>query len=97
LSGGGVLSSEYPLILRMKYRDVYGSEAEWVHGFYIQNATNNPTNNGEQIPPDLWVPFEAGNLFETLDPKPFFITSLQIYASGWDYDSSVSGVRLVVE
>ncbi len=97
LSGGGVLSSEYPLILRMRYRDVYGSEAEWVHGFYIQNTTNNPTNNGEQIPPDLWVPFEAGNLFETLDPKPFFITSLQIYASGWDYDSSVSGVRLVVE
>ncbi len=97
LSGGGVLSSEYPLILRMKYRDVYGSEAEWVHGFYIQNQTGNPTNNGEQVPPDIWVPFEAGNLFETLDPKPFFITSLQIYASGWDYDSYVSGVRLVVE
>jgi hypothetical protein len=97
LSGGGVLSSEYPLILRMRYRDVYGSEAEWVHGFYIQNLTNNPTNNGEQVPVDVWVPFESGNLYETLDPKPFFITSLQIYASGWDYDSYVSGVRLVVE
>ncbi len=97
LSGGGVLSSEYPLILRMRYRDVYGSEAEWVHGFYIQNVNNNPTNNGEQVPADVWVPFESGNLYETLDPKPFFITSLEIYASGWDYDSYVSGVRLVVE
>jgi hypothetical protein len=97
LSGGGVLSSEYPLILRLRYRDVYGSEAEWVHGFYVQNLTNNPTNNGEQVPADVWVPFESGNLYETLDPKPFFITSLQIYASGWDYDSYVSGVRLVVE
>lgn len=97
LSGGGVLSSEYPLILRLKYRDVYGSEAEWVHGFYYQNVTNNPTNNGEQVPVDVWVPFETGNLFETLDPKPFYITSLQIYASGWDYDSYVSSVRLIVE
>ncbi len=97
LSGGGILSSEYPLILRLRYRDVSGSEAEWVHGFYIQNVTNNPTNNGESIPQDVWVPFETRNLFETLDPKPFFITSLQIYASGWDYDAYVSAVRLIVE
>lgn len=97
LSGGGILSSEYPLILRLRYRDVYGSEAEWVHGFYIQNVTSNPTNNGELVPQDVWIPFETGNLFETLDPKPFFITSLQIYASGWDYDSYVSAVRLIVE
>jgi hypothetical protein len=97
LSGGGVLSSEYPLILRLKYRDVYGSEAEWVHGFYVQNITGNPTNNGELVPANVWIPFEAGNLFELLDPKPFFITSLQIYASGWDYDAYVTGVRLTVE
>jgi hypothetical protein len=97
LSGGGILSSEYPIILRLRYRDVYGSEAEWVHGFFIQNTTNNPTNNGEVIPPDVWVPFESGNLYETLDPRPFRLTSLQIYASGWDYESYVTGIRLVVE
>jgi hypothetical protein len=34
---------------------------------------------------------------ETLDPKPFYILSLQIYASGWDYDSYVSNVRLIIE
>lgn len=97
LQGGGILSSEYPLILRMRYRDSYGSEAEWVHGFYYQNTTNNPTNNGEKIPVDVWFPFESGNLFETLEPRPFFITTLQIYASGWDYDAYVSGIRLIVE
>jgi hypothetical protein len=96
LSGGGILSSEYPLILRMRYRDVYGSEAEWVHGFYFQNINNNPTNNGELAPQGVWVPYESTNLFE-IDPRPFFITSLQVYASGWDYDSYVTGVRLVVE
>lgn len=97
LSGGGVLSSEYPLILRLKYRDVYGSEAEWVHGFYYQNITNNPTLNGEQVPQNVWVPYESGNLLEILDPRPFFITSLIVYASGWDYEAYVTGIRLIVE
>ncbi len=97
LSGGGILSSEYPLILRLKYRDQYGSENEWVHGFYYQNTTSNPTNNGELVPVDVWVPFESGNLFEILDPKPFFLTSLRIYASGWDYESNVTNVKLLVE
>ncbi|MCX7840618.1 MAG: FecR family protein [Anaerolineae bacterium] len=97
LSGGGVLSSEYPLILRLKYRDVYGSEAEWVHGFYYQNITNNPTLNGEQVPQNVWIPYESGNLLEILDPRPFFITSLIVYASGWDYEAYVTGIRLIVE
>jgi hypothetical protein len=97
LSGGGILSSEYPVILRMRYRDVYGSEGEWVHGFYIQNATNNPTLNGELVAPNVWIPFESGNLLETADPRPFYITSLQIYASGWDYEAYVTAVRLIVE
>lgn len=97
LSGGGSVSSEYPVILRLRYRDQYGSEGEWVHGFYYQNTFNNPTNNGEQVPQDVWVPFESGNLFELADPRPFYITSLQIYASGWDYEAWVSNIRLIVE
>ncbi len=97
LAGGGYLSSEYPLILRLKYRDANGSEVEWVHGFYYQNTTNNPTNNGEQIPVDTWYPFESGNLFETQKFTPFYITTLELYASGWDYESYVTNVRLVVE
>jgi hypothetical protein len=99
LAGGGVLSSEYPLILRLRYRDVDGSEVEWVHGFYYQNSGNppNPTNNGEQIPIDTWYAFESGNLFETQEFKPFYITTLELYASGWDYESYVTNVRLVVE
>ena len=97
LSGGGYLSSEYPMILRLRYRDVNGSEAEWVHGFYIQNATNNPTLNGELVAPDIWIPFESDNLMDIADPRPFYITSLQIYASGWDYESYVTAVRLIVE
>lgn len=97
LSGGGYLSSEYPVILRLRYRDAAGNDAEWVHGFYYQNDAKNPTNNGEMIPQDVWYPFETENLKDVLDPPPFYITSLQIYASGWDYDSYVTSVRLIVE
>jgi hypothetical protein len=97
LGGGGYLSSEYPLILKLKYRDVSGSEVEWVHGFYYQNTTNNPTVNGEQIPVDTWYAFESGNLFETQEFTPFYITTLELYASGWDYESYVTNVRLIVE
>jgi len=97
LSGGGYQSTEYPIILRLNYEDEYGSEAHWYHGFYYQNRDNNPTMNGELVPRNVWVPYRSENLLETLQPRPFHITSLQIYASGWDYDSRVSRVRLIVE
>ncbi len=96
LSGGGQYSFEYPLILRLTYEDAYGSKAEWFHGFYYQNYTNNPTLNGQPIPRDIWFPFSSGNLLE-LNPPPFRIIALDIYAAGWDYESLVSRVRLVVE
>ena len=97
LSGGGYQSSEYPVIIRLKYKDKYGSEAEWIHGFYYQNDANNPTQNGERVPRYVWNPYETDNLLETLDPPPFYIISLRIYASGWDYDSMVSEVGLIAE
>jgi FecR protein len=97
LSGGGYLSSEYPLILRLKYRDVDGNEWESVHGFYYQNNNQNPTINGERIPQDTWVPYETSNLMQILDPKPFRIISLAVYASGWDYESFISSIKLTFE
>ena len=58
LSGGGYLSSEYPLMIRLTYRDVYDSETEWIQGFYYQNTAGNPTTYGEEIPRDTWHFFE---------------------------------------
>lgn len=97
LSGGGYLSTEYPLLVRLKYRDVDGNEHESVHGFYYQNDDQNPTNNGERIPQDTWVPYETGNLMEGLEQRPFRLVSLAIYASGWDYESYISSIKLTVE
>jgi hypothetical protein len=65
--------------------------------FDILQAPEKAVVSGESVSPNVWIPYESGNLLETLDPRPFFITSIQIYASGWDYDSYVTGIRLIVE
>lgn len=96
LSGGGYQSTEYPLILRVRYKDVNGDEAEYVRGYYIQNDTNNPILNGELITPNQWITVESSNLL-ALPIKPFRIVAVEIYASGWDYKSYVADVQLVGE
>ena len=97
LSGGGYLSSEYPLMIRIRYRDMYLSENEWVHGFYYQNLNNNPTMNGQEIPQDKWYFYESENLSDVLPITPRRILWLRVYASGWSYESLVSSVSLIVE
>lgn len=105
LSGGGQLSSEFPIIVRLNYKDRWGNDQFWTHGFYYQNRDNyfiaadrwgQPT--GEQITRGVWYPYESGNLLELLgDNAPVHVTGLDIYASGWNFDSLVSEVQLIVE
>jgi len=97
LSGGGYLSSEYPLMIRIRYRDRYLSETEWVHGFYYQNVDNNPTMYGQEIPQNKWYFYESENLVDVLPISPRRILWLRVYASGWSYESLVSEISLIVE
>ena len=97
LSGGGYLSSEYPLMIRISYRDVYLSENEWIHGFYYQNYSNNPTQNGQQVPQGKWYLYESENLLDVLPISPRRIIWLRVYASGWNYESLISEISLIVE
>ena len=54
---------------------------------------------GEKIPQNTWFPFESGNLLDRLKeeglPPPAMINYLRIYASGHNYDSLVTEVRLM--
>ncbi len=105
LSGGGQQSSEFPVIVWLDYKDQWGNDQFWTHGFYYQNERNlsiatDPWGGplGEQIPQGVWYPFESGNLMELLgESKPVSINWIKVYASGWNYESLVSEVRLVVE
>jgi hypothetical protein len=98
LSGGGVLGSEYPLLVRLKYRDGYGSEAELVRGFYLSNPDGRPTTNGVQVPPNQWLPVTI-DLFDErkVSPRPAQLLWLEIESSGWEYEASVTGVQLLAE
>jgi hypothetical protein len=105
LSGGGQLSSEFPVIVRLDYKDQWGNDQFWTHGFYYQNDRNFAIATdawgrplGEQIPQGVWFPYESGNLVELLgESKPVYVTGIKVYASGWNYDSLVSEVQLIVE
>lgn len=97
LPGGGIYASEYPLMIRLRYRDEYGRENEWVQGFYVGDPGGNPTLHGIQVPRDNWYLFESANLLQELNPKPAHIVQIRVYASGWDYESVLGSISLEVQ
>ncbi len=98
LSGGGWQGSEYPLMVRIKYRDVYDSEALIVRGFYCQNTEKHPTPNGKEVPRGQWQSFTL-DLFDqsAVKPRPAHLISIEVVGSGWDYESRLANLRLAAE
>ncbi len=99
LSGGGLQSSEFPVMVRLDYIDINGNPQHWVRGFYYRNPDNLPVlYYGIQIPHETWYPYESDNLLEELaDARPARIISVKVYASGWNYQSMVAEVGLIAE
>ena len=98
LSGGGFQGSEFPLMVRLNYRDAQGNLQFYSWGFYYENPANNPTPLADQIERGVWFAYESPDLVATLgDLKPAYLESIQVYASGHDYESEVSDVQVVVE
>lgn len=106
LGGGGAISTEYPVIVRVDYLDEFGSPNHFYRGFYYQNEVNNPTVYGKEVRQGVWVPFEETFDLESgfdpdgdlqRNPRPDRILSLEVYASGWNYDSLVAEIELVAE
>jgi hypothetical protein len=100
LPGAGEQSSEFPLMFRLDYEDIYGNHQFWTHGFYYQDPPAQwVVTGGQKIPQNIWVPFESGNLLERLKaeglPPPATLNYLRIYASGHNYDSLVTEIGLV--
>lgn len=97
--GGGDQGSEYPLMVRVNYLDETGTPALFVRGFYVQNDGNLPVTNGQPVKAGEWQNLvgEDGLQLQRISPKVQFIQSVEIDASGHDYDSEVQRVSLVVE
>jgi hypothetical protein len=92
LSGGGYLDTEYPLMFRLRYRDAAGNGQTWYRGFYYQNHERRPTDHGELVPENAWVPFQL-DLAELPEP-PVFLYALEVLGAGHDFDALVADVQL---
>lgn len=93
LSGGGYMGSEYPLMVKVFYRTEKGDNVQ-VFGFYFQNDADNLTLNGTQLPQGEWVSYVVPQNLMAVDPPPVRILSLEITASGHDYESLVKEISL---
>jgi hypothetical protein len=98
--GCGFLSSECPVIVVLEFRDTFGNDGEWRHGFYVgEPAEGWPLYPWtEQVPAGIWRSFESGNLVDSLtDTPPAVIQSLTIYSSGHSFDAMVTEVELLAQ
>lgn len=104
LPGGGERGSEFPIMLRLDYKDADNNDRQWYHGFYYAPKLDNyrlytePFNSSERIARFIWYPYESENLLTSLGPaKPVSIKSIRIYASGWIYEAMVVNVSLLAQ
>jgi hypothetical protein len=100
LGGCGSMGSECPIIVRLDYKDIHGTDREWLRGFYIGEPADGWPIHGwhEQLQPRTWQPYNSGNLMEELSSTPpALIKSISIYASGHSFDAMVTEVELLAQ
>jgi len=95
LSGGGYLGSEYPMMLRVRYRDSRGANQVWTQGFYYANPENRPTPMGQLVPRGAWTDVS----FDLTQPRnpPISIDSIEIFGAGHTFDASIADIQLLVD
>jgi len=92
LSGGGYMGYEYPVMIRVKYRDATGGQIDWSHGFFFRNPENRPTPNGQMVSQGEWFSY-SGELMQ-IKPKPVHIISVEVLGAGHSFTGMVANVSL---
>lgn len=98
--GCGYLGSECPIIVRIDYKDIHGTDREWLHGFYIGRPAEDWDIKGwqESVEAGTWQPYSSGNLMEELGEwPPALVQSITIYASGHSFDAMVTEIELLAQ
>ncbi|MGH2355799.1 MAG: FecR domain-containing protein [Chloroflexota bacterium] len=95
LSGGGWEGTEFPLMLRVFYRDGTGGVIPWYQGYYLHNRENFPVRHGEALPSTEWHRVEIDLL--ALAPRPWRIQRVEVVAQGWDYASAIREFHIWAE
>lgn len=100
LAAGGAYGSEYPLIFLVRYVDTKNDPVEIARAFYVQNDDGNRTANGTvqgiQIKANAWTDSFRWDLKQAY-PVPYKLVSIQVYASGHDYDAYVANISIVAK
>jgi hypothetical protein len=100
LGGCGWVGSECPIMVRLEYKDIHGTDREWLRGFYIGEPADGWPILGwhERLEPRTWQPYNSGNMMEELtDTPPALIKGISIYASGHSFDAMVTEVELLAQ
>ena len=97
LPGGGTAGSEYPIMVRVSFRDITGGETLWYHGFYYDAPTDErySTKHATHAPQDAWYEYEIDLL--QLTPRPTFIHTIEVAAAGWSFEGAIQKISLVGE
>jgi hypothetical protein len=98
--GCGYLGTECPVIVRLDYKDIYGTDREWLHGFYRGEPASDWLINwwAEELQSPNWQTYDSDNLMEELaTTPPALIQSLTIYASGHSFHALVTEVELLAQ
>lgn len=100
LSGGGTLGSEYPIVILVRYVSATNDPIEVGRAFYTQNDASNLTATsvlqGTQIKPGVWADTFHWDLKQAY-PAPYKLVSIQVYASGHDYDAYIANISIVAK
>lgn len=92
--GGGQADSEYPLIVRVKYRDASGAARERIWGFYVlPDPTGKKPANGQLVTAGQWTPLRVD--LRALTPQPVRLDEIEVYASGHGYRARITNVTIV--
>ena len=102
LAGGGYESTEFPIMIELKYKDAFGDTHSRYWGFYYLDPGTGPEwktmVNGIKVVQGEWYLFESANLMQTMgELVPVYIESIRIYASGWDFGSAITDVSVQVK
>ena len=99
LLGGGIQSSEFPLMVRIDFVDANGAPQFWTHGFYMTDPAENwPLRDGEKVPALVWYAYESPDFMDSdTFPRPAKVTSIRIYASGHNYRSQAADIELIAK
>ena len=99
LPGGGIQSSEFPMMVRIDFIDINNQPQFWTHGFYMIDPVENwPLRDGEKIPSLVWYAYESPDFMKSDSfPRPAKVTSVRIYASGHNYRSQAADIELIAK